>query len=516
MSGQNKMLKTAGFMAAATFLAKACGLLRETLITAFFGADSMVDAYFAASQLPTTMFDMVIGGVISASFIPVFNTAFEKENKERAMDFANKFIGMILLVTVILAVFGMLFSHQLITKFLATGFSEDTAVFAARLSSIMFPMVIFTGLAFSFVGILQSFGEFNIPAIISLVSNVAVILYFPLFAKRFGMYGLAAAILVSWSLQVLVQIPALRKTGYRFRPRLDVTDCYIRQALRLALPMLISTWVQPLYSLVNTHFASNVPSAVTVLNCSNRLYLVMTGVFSFVVTNLIFPRLSRTNVSGKTEESRELITGALKAITIVILPIMICFIALSTDVIGAIYEHGKFTRSETLITAPVLACYSVGMIGLAYNEIMSKAFFSMKDSKTPMITALCSMAANILLAWLLFDIIGTPGLALATAGGSIVNAALNFIAFNVKNSRVFAKSDLAEIVKIVISALVMAAVTVTLSIALSGMTSDGGMLMYIIHGAVCGGAGILAYLVCLYVIKVDSFRAAVGGVIGGR
>ncbi len=515
MSGGEKMLKTASFMAAATFLAKACGLARESLITAFFGMDSSVDAYFAASQLPTTLFDMVIGGVISASFIPVFNGIYEKENKEKAMAFANKFIAMILLVTAVLSVVGIVFSRQLITGILAPEFSEETAALAARLSSIMFPMVIFTGIAFSFVGILQSFGEFNIPAIMSLVSNVAVILYFPLFGKRLGLYGLSAAILFSWSLQVIIQIPALRKTGFKFRPRLDFKDKYILQALALALPMLISTWVQPLYSLVNTRFASSIDGAVSVLNCSNRLYIVMTGVFSFVVTNLIFPKLSRTNAAQRDDEAKMLVVGSLKAITLVILPIMVCFILLSKDVIGFIYEHGKFTVEKTLITAPVLSCYSVGMIGLAYNEILSKAFFSMKNSKTPMISALISMAANILFAFLLFNKIGTAGLALATAGGSTVNAAVNFAAFSKRRGRLFNRTDLMELFKIVLGAVIMAAVILVLSKLLYEIFGTG-MMAYFLHGAICGAVGLAVYFVFIYVIGVDSFRNVIGGIRRGR
>lgn len=513
MSSGNKMLKTAGFMALATFLAKACGLVRESLITAYYGMDSAVDAYFAASQLPTTLFDMVIGGVISASFIPVFNGIYEKEDKATAMGFANKFIGMILTATVLLSVVGIVFSKQLITGIIAPDFTGETAALSAKLSSIMFPMVIFTGLAFSFVGILQSFGEFNIPAIMSLVSNVAVILYFPIFGKKFGVYGLSAAILFSWSLQMLIQIPSLKKIGYKFRPRIDFRDKYILQALALALPMLISTWVQPLYSLVNTRLASSADGAVSILNCSNRLYLVMTGVFSFVVTNLIFPRLSRTNAAERTDESRSLVAGSLKAITLVIVPIMVCFILLSEDVIGIIYEHGKFTRDKTLQTAAALSCYSFGMIGLAYNEIMSKSFFSMKNSKTPMISALVSMAANIVMAHIFFEKIGTAGLALATAGGSTVNALLNFIAYRKKVGRLLEREDFADIVKTFVSGAVMAVAVIALA---KGLSFGGGLLGYILHGAVCGAAGLIVYLVLVYLIGVKSFRNVVGGVIGGR
>lgn len=515
MSGGNKLLKTASFMAFATFLAKACGLVRESLITAFFGVGNTVDAYFAASQLPTTLFDMVIGGVISASFIPVFNGIYQKESKEKAMQFANKFIGMILLATVLLSVVGIVFSEALVKGIIAPDFVGETAALAAKLSAIMFPMIIFTGLAFSFVGILQSFGEFNIPAVMSLVSNVAVILYFPLFAKKFGIYGLSVMILVSWSLQVLIQIPSLKKFGYKFAPRLDFRDKNIRRALSLALPMLISTWVQPLYSLVNTRLASGADGVVSVLNCSNRLYLVMTGVFSFVVTNLIFPSLSRSAAADKEEEAKSLVVGSLKAITLVIVPVMVCFIILSRDIIGVIYEHGLFSPDKTVITAGALSCYSLGMIGLAYNEIMSKAFFSMQNSKTPMISALISMAANIILAYLLYRYIGVYGLALATAGGSTVNAACNFIAYRVKKGRLFGKDDFAEIVKTFLSGAVMAALVFFLSKLTDGIFR-GGMVGYILHGAFCGVAGLLVYLVMAYLLDIKSFKTALGGVFGGR
>lgn len=515
MSGSNKMLKTAGFMAAATFLAKICGLVRESLITAYFGVGSNVDAYFAASQLPTTLFDMVIGGVISASFIPVFNGIYEKENKEKAMEFANKFIAMILFATALLSVVGMVFSKQLITGIIAPEFSGETADFAAVLSAIMFPMVIFTGLAFSFVGILQSFGEFNIPAIMSLVSNLAVIIYFPLFAKKFGIYGLSVTILVSWSLQVIIQIPSLKKTGFVLRPRLDFKDENIKQALTLALPMLISTWVQPLYSLVNTRLASSADGAVSVLNCSNRLYIVMTGVFSFVVTNLVFPRLSRTNAAEDTDGARELVAGSLKAVTLVILPIMAAFILLSEDVIGIIYQHGLFTREKTVVTASALSCYSVGMIGLAYNEVLSKAFFSMKDSKTPMISAIVSMIANVIMAYIFYGCIGTAGLALATAGGSWVNAVINFIAYNKKNGRIFNKQDTADVVKTLISAIIMAVVVFILSAILENRI-ENNFMGYALDGIICGGVGLAVYFVCAYIIGVESLRSVVGGVLGGK
>ena len=481
-------------MAIATLLAKVCGLLREVLIAAYFSTGYEGTAYLTATQLPMTLFDIVIGGVISASFIPIFNDILEKRNKREAMEFANRFICMILLICIVVSIFGILFTDELI-NLIAPEFDTKTHDLSALLSAIMFPMIIFTGLAFSFVGILQTFGEFNIPAVMSLISNLAVIIYFPLFGKKFGVYGLSVAMLFSWSLQVFVQIPSLKKFGFRFRPTAKIWNEDIKRALMLAGPMLVSTWVQPLYSIVNTRIASGIDGAVPVLNYANRLYIVVTGVFSFVVTNLIFPKLSRANSADNTEEAKTLISTSLKAVSMVILPIMAVFVILAKPIITVIYDHGAFDAVEE--TSLALACYSVGMIGMSVNEVLSKSFFSMQNSKIPMINAVISMVFNIVLAYTLSSVFEIGGLALATAGGSILNAVLNYICMKRKRGALFSKADRQDIAKIILSALVMAAVVFVLY-RLLGAWSDTGVIPSLACGIICGAAGIAAYAVCLY------------------
>ncbi len=508
MSDTNKMLKTAGFMTVATLLAKVCGMVRDMLIAAYFSTGYIGEAYMTATKLPTMLFDIVIGGVITASFIPIFNGILDKENKKEAFDFANKFIGMVLIITLLITACGLLFSDGLIGM-LAPDFNEQTKALASELTKIMFPMIIFTGMAFSFVGILQSFGEFNIPAIMSLVSNLAVIAYFPLFGKKFGVHGLAVTMLIAWSLQVIIQIPALKKTGYTFKPSLRLRDKNIKAALLLAGPLLISTWVQPLYSIVNTRIASGFAGGVTMLEYANRLYTVMVGVFSFVVTNLIFPKLSKSNASDNGEEATKLLVSSLRAIAIVILPLMAGFIILSKPIIAVIYEHGKFTAQDTLKTSAALACYSVGMIGFSVNEIMSKAFFSKRNSKTPMINALISMAVNIVLAYSLSPKLGINGLALATAGGSTVNAVLNFVCTRVMYGKIFEKNDIVNIIKILLSALIMSAAVTFVYKAMSAAFGNG-LTGYLIICIVCAAVGVIVYAACLIITKVDEVKMIIG------
>ena len=498
-----KMLLTAGFMAAATLAAKVLGLIRDSLIAAFFATGMQADAFMAASKLPTTLFDMVVGGVISATFIPVFNDVLTKKSKSDAMKFANKFVTMIMMITVLISLVGIIFADPLV-NIIAPNYTGDKHVLTVQLTSIMFPMIIFTGLAFSFVGLLQSFGEYNIPSIISLVSNAAIIVYFAILGKKFGVKGLAVTMVIAWSLQVIVQIPSLIKFGYKYKPDFRLKDPNIKSAILLAGPMLISTWVQPLYTIINSRLASGIDGAYASLEYANRLYLIVTGVFSFVVTNLIFPKLSRANASDEHGEAQKLITVSLKGIAIIILPLMAGFMILSSPVTSLIYEHGEFTADKVKIVAQALSCYSVGMLGLAVNEILSKSFFSMHDSKTPMINSIISMIFNIVIAYILFNFWHINGLALAAAGGSICNAVLNAVCMAKKSPGMMQKGDARDILKVLIATLVMAGSVLLIYNAVSPKLS--GVFGSIATLAVCGLAGVIIYGVLVWVLKVKEIR----------
>ena len=506
-----KMLLTAGFMAFATFISKALGLIRDSLMGAYFGTGIEADAFMAASKLPTTLFDMVIGGVISASFIPIFNEILTKKGRKTASVFANKFITMIILITLIISALGIIFADPLVS-FMAPNFGGETHDLAVYLTSIMFPMIIFTGLAFSCVGILQSFGEYNIPSIISLVSNIAIIGYFLIFGKRFGVTGLAVTMVISWSLQVIVQIPSLIKLKFRYKPDFRLRDKSIKDAVFLAVPMLISTWIQPLYTLVNARFASHMEGAYSALEYANRLYLIMTGVFSFVVTNLIFPKLAKANAREGREEANALVLMSLKAIIMVIAPLMAGVMILSVPITNIIYGHGAL-KGDVGVVANALSCYALGMLFLAINEVLSKTFFSMKESVTPMVTSIISMVFNVVFVVSINGFIReditrlTGGLALAAAFGSMVNALLNGGMLIKKFPTLIKKSDVKSIVKIIVSTIVMA-VVIKLVYSLMGLGNT--FTDNIITCIVCAVIGIIVYGVMLIILKTDEITKIIG------
>ena len=454
-----KIILTAGFMSLATILAKGCGMWRDILIAANFGAGGAASAYFAASSLPMLLFDVVIGGAVSAAFIPIFNEFLQKDGKPAAMRFANNYINAIFYITTFITVVGIALSSVLISLQVG-GFPDDLKTFTTQLLIIMFPMIIFTGLAYSFVGILQSFGEFNIPSVISLVSNAVVILYLFTLNNRFGVVGLAVTMLIGWALQAVIQIPHLIKFGYRYSPKISFNDGGLKKAGLLAWPILISTWAMPLASLVNMHLASYVGggAGVAAMNYAYRLYINMVGVFAFVITNLIFPYLSRANAAGDNTGLNNVIMKSFKAVVLIITPIMTALILLARPVIRLIYMRGEFTEADVPLTSTVFLFYLIGMLAYAFYELLNKSFFAMHDSKTPMKISLVSMCINIVLSVILFNVMGLGGVALATAVGSIVNAIFLFILISKKQKGIFNKEDAVHFAKMIAAALVMAAV----------------------------------------------------------
>jgi len=183
------------------------------------------------------------------------------------------------------------------------------------------------------------------------------------------------------------------------------------------------------------------------------------------------------------------------------LPIMAGFIILSVPITSIIYEHGKLDENGVAVVSGALKFYSIGMIGLAVNEIISKTFFSMQDSKTPMITAVLSMIFNIVMAYILFGTMKTNGLALAVALGSIFNAILNFILLYRKDNNLFNKNDFVDIYKIVISTFVMAAVVIVIYNFMH--TQNRTTFNQIVTALVCAGGGAAVYCVMLYITKEE-------------
>ncbi|NLB81351.1 MAG: murein biosynthesis integral membrane protein MurJ, partial [Clostridiaceae bacterium] len=232
----NKAVKTVSFIAFATLLAKAMGMLRDIILAQAYGTSALLDAYMAASRIPVLFFDFTLGAAIISTFIPVYNRYLQLEEHDKANDFANSFITLVFIISLFFAILGMLFSN-LIVGITAPGFAPGIRLITSKLLIIMLPSIVFTTLAYSVVGILQSKGEYNIPAIISLVSNAVVIFYLVFLNQRYSILGLAVAMLIGWGIQVFVQVPSLIKKKFRYKFILDIKNEGIKDVFVLSVPV---------------------------------------------------------------------------------------------------------------------------------------------------------------------------------------------------------------------------------------------------------------------------------------
>lgn len=468
---KKNIIKTFTFMFSAIFLAKILGLVRNIIFANCYGTGFEATAFFTASRIPLQLLDMSLGAAISSTFIPIFNEYLQKKGKEKAIQFANNFLNIIIVISLILTILGIVFAPYIV-NIIAPDLTPVTFELTVDLIKILFPIMLFTAVAFVFVGFLQSLDEFRIPAIISVVANGILILYLMIFNDKYGVEGAAIAMLIGWGTQVIVQLPAVIKKGFKYKFVLDFKDEGIKKIVKLALPILISTWVQPINNLINLRLASGLEDgqAVSAIEYSYNIYLIIVGVFSYTLSNIIFPELSKLTADNNKEQIKNILNNSIKISLLFIIPMAVGIGILSDEIIKVIYERGEFTAESTMLTSKALLYYSIGMIGYGLMEILNKAFYAMQDSRTPMKTSIVAILVNVFLSIVLVKTMGYAGLPLAASITSVIVGILMTILVNSKIKGIVTKETIKEAVKIIVSAALMAILIIILKEVIIGET----------------------------------------------
>lgn len=511
MSENNKnAVKTVSFMMIITLAGKILGLLRDMFLGHNFGTGMESSAFLTASQIPRIFFDAVFASAISSSFIPIFNEYMEKKGKKEAFKLSNNFITLICIFTFILTALGMVFARPL-TWLFADGFDVQTAELCAVLLRMLFPTVIFTGIAFSLVGILQSMDEFGVPAAMSIVSNGVIILYYIFFKDKFGIYGLTVAFIIGWAMQAVIQIPPLFKRGYIYKPYINFHDEGLKKIFMLMLPVMVSTWIQPINLSISIKFASRLfggdGSGVSAINYANTLYTIIVGVFVLSVANVIFPNLSRLVTNNKDSEFNLLITSTIKILMFLLVPMTIGLMILSTPIIRLIYEWKDWDTYSTVITSRALFFFSIGMIGFGIQNILSRAFYAAKDGRTPLITGAVSIVLNAVLCMALTKNFDVAGLAAASSISSLVSAVLLIIPMQKKNKNFITKSFMANLAKIVLCTIVMGVIVIISRNFIVNSFNDG-IAARILAVGVPSVFGVSVYMFLTWILGIEESKTA--------
>jgi len=489
-------VKTVSLMMVITLTGKILGLVRDRLLTVHYGSGMEANAFLTASRIPRVFFDTLFASAISASFIPVFSEILQKKGKGEAFRFAGNFLSVMAALSAAITLLGVAFAEPL-SRFFADGFDAETIALCASLTRIMMPTAVFTGIAFSFVGVLQSLDEFNVPAAISLVSNLAVIVYYLTLNDRYGITGLAAAFLVAWLLQAAVQLPSLKKKGYVFVPSLSLRTPEMRSVFRLMIPVMVSTWVLPINQTICSKFGSRLfaGAGVSAIDHSYNLYTVIAGVFVLSLTNYIFPRLARQHADDDREGFRRTIAGSMRAAMFLVLPMTAGLFVMARPLVSFIYGGGAFDAFSVDITARALSFMSLGMIGYAAQAVLCRVFFAEQDGKTPLLAGAAAIAVSIALCMLLTERLDVAGIAIASAASFFVNGALLALSLQKRGVSFVDGAFLRDMGKTALAALVMAAAVWGLRTALA----DSGKLVAL---AVPVAAGVCVYGAAAFALKL--------------
>jgi putative peptidoglycan lipid II flippase len=430
MSKERLNTRAAGVVALAVMLSRVLGLARELIFAALFGAGRGMDAYLTAYRAPNLLRDLFAEGALSVAFVTVFSKLGVERGPEAAWDLARKMATLVLVCMSAVVVLGILLAGPLIAV-LAPGFDPDKAAFTVELTRIMFPFILLVSLAALAMGMLNSRNVFGVPALASSFYNLGSIfggvtmawLIDPLFGPR-ALIGMAIGTLLGGFLQMAVQLPSLRKVGFRFDFDFGWRDPQVRRVLVLMLPAVIAASAVQVNVMVNSIFASYLgDGAVSWLSYAFRLMQLPLGIFGVAVATVTLPVVSKIAVGGDMAHFRATLSKALRLALFLTLPSTVGLVLMSNEIIAVIYERGRFTAEDTLQTAGALQFYAVGLMAYSCIKVLSPAFYALDRKWTPMLVSFAAIGLNVLLNWqLTFRLgMGHRGLALSTGLAAVAN-----------------------------------------------------------------------------------------------
>jgi putative peptidoglycan lipid II flippase len=504
MSENRKVTKAAGVVGAATLLSRIFDFLRDVVIAWFFGAGLVSDAFFVAFRIPNLLRRLFAEGSLSIAFIPVFTEYLTTKGRDEAFGMARSALRLLSVILVFCAVIGILLS-PLIIRIIAPGFVGTPEKFAVTVSltRLMFPYIILIGLVALAMGILNVLGHFAAPALAPVFLNLAMIGSVFLISPRMEtpITGLAVGVLIGGVLQLALQVPFLIKKGFYFWEKARFYHPGLKRVGLLMLPTVFGAAVYQINILVGTLLASLLPEgSVSYLYYADRLVQFPLGIFAIAMATAVLPSLSRQAAARDVTAVKDTFGHAMKLVFFITLPAMVGLIVLREPIVALLFKRGAFDLETTRATAFALLFYGVGLWAFSAVRIVVSTFYALQDTRTPVIMATISVAANIALGIVLMQWLAHGGLALATSLASMINLILLVRALRIKLGPLGLKAITVSVLKSGVSSLAMGAAVGLLAHAI--IPSPGGSLTRLFVGLVTSIlAGIVFYCGASVVFK---------------
>ncbi|NLM26524.1 MAG: murein biosynthesis integral membrane protein MurJ [Firmicutes bacterium] len=497
------MKQTAIILMIITVGSKILGFAREIVLSYFYGASNISDAYLISQTIPLVIFSFISVG-ISTGYIPMYSKIVKEHDLEAGNEYTNNLINVLMIISTVIVVIGLIFTEPIV-KLFAAGFTGETLALAVRFTKISLIGMYFSAMLAVFRPFLQLKDNYVVPEILGFPMNIVVILAIIISSKT-DPFVLAFGSVASLLAQFLIIYPFARKKGYRYQFKLDFRDPQMINMAVIALPVILGVSVNQINVLVDRTLASGIAvGGISALNYANRLNGFVQGLFVTSIATVMYPMISKMAADNNLDGLKSSVAEAISLVNLLVIPATIGAMIFAEPIVKLLFGRGAFDQTAISMTASALFFYSFGMLGFGLREILSRAFYSVQDTKTPVINASIAVGINIVLNLIFSRFLGIGGLALATSIAAIVGTLLLFISFRKKIGAFGLREITISTGKILAAALMMGVVAKVGHHLLAKYLSSNLALLV----AIALGAGVYFVLILMMRIKeVDSLIAA--------
>lgn len=487
-------------------LSRILGLGRETAIAHQFGATSATDAYLVAYTIPNIFYG-VAGLALATVIVPIFAEYVAQGQREEAWRLCSLVTNALVVFTVVASLAGML-AAPLIVGVLGQGFPPETYRLAVQLTVFMLPSIVFFSLAGLFMGILNANNIFGIPAFGSAAMNIVIIFGALVLGKYYGVYGLAAGAVGGAVAMALIQLPVLRRAGFRYHFIFDFRHPEVKRVLLLVFPLTLGLSVNQIYLMVDWVLASGLAEgSIAALNYANKLIQLPMSLFVLAISTAIFPTLSKQIAEARPAEMAETLRRGIKVVLMLTIPAGTGILILREPIVTLLFQRGAFDARATEMTAAALLYFSIGLVGLCMVMILSRGFFAMQDTRTPVAVTLGTLVVKFGLSAALMGHLAHAGLALGTSITALLNMVILAFLLN-RRLPVLTKDTFRFLGGVVAAAAAMAFAVHSADTYLAGILTGGGtaLLFRIILDIFLGG---VVFFMAGFLLKLDELHSVV-------
>ncbi len=461
-------MKGAARVAAGILVTRVLGYIRERVFAHYFGNGAAADAFRAALRIPNALRNLLGEGTLSASFIPVYASLNEK-NKDAARALAGAILGLLLLASGILAVIGIAFAPA-ITAFVAQGFDGPRRQLTTVLVRILFPMTGLMVVSAWCLGILNTHRRFFLPYAAPALWNIAGIAAMVAAATWLSSHALPPAeqlyrlsLALAWGtvagsvLQIAIQLPTCWRLLGGIPLRLSLAPEGVRHVITAWLPLVLGAGVAQLSGLVDTFLGSFTgEGGLASLGYAQLVQVLPISLFGVAVTAVALPDLARDAISETAHEAlRARIATGFRRIAYFVLPSAFALAAFGPQIVGALFQTGRFDADDTTLVGGVLAAYGIGLLGQSTVKLFASGFYAMRDTRTPVRIAIISLVISGVLSWFFMKRFGPAGIALGSSIGGTLNTVLHLNDLDRRIGTILQRADW-RIVEVVVAAALIA------------------------------------------------------------